>query len=706
VQIPWSRDSVRYNANHDSLKIRIHNKGIGTLTVNKLSISDDLLWKVDRLNGISYIPGSGLPLNVISGNSVELIVKFIAKDQSTRVKILHETLNIFSNDDKFPIKTVFLDGLWQREGEGDNEPYAREILEAFGFTTNVGFSHTDPDIGDSTKLKGDEIKPSYFVRADTTLPVTIIQMGSYHGCCYFGEKIMWNPKGTSTLNTVFTNLNSDAQTLLPRKGTPSVGSAGSFIPTGPFAFKIGSLDWTDAKKNPGYKIGIRVWKVYDPVGNIVPNAYIISNDYLGSPATNYDYNDDTYYIENLKPEIGSAYFSALNVTPSALDFNEKILQSFNTLTLNIKSLGQVYADGSQDPALNISSIEVVGENSSEFSASMPAKTTLNPQEISTLTVSFIPITQGFKNADLLVHYNNSSIPLRIPLYGIAEALGTTVTANFRINSGSSSPVTINGKTWSPDNQYSFDNLEPYTNSNVKQIGGTDEDVLYLKEQSSDGDKKPFRYEFPVTNGNYVVRLHFAEIYWGAPGNGSGGGVGSRVMSVKLENQLGLINFDVTDEVGRANAIIKNFPVSVSDGKLNIDFSASANRPMVCAIEIYSFNNSAPITKKTLNDSILNKTSNSLNLSLDKNNLGKAKAYPNPLHNNFTVEIPGRFHGHYKMQIIDITGRIYMLSEPMVYPGQSSRINVDISKLALKPGVYFLSVNSEGKKADVIKLIVE
>ncbi len=271
-----------------------------------------------------------------------------------------------------------------------------------------------------------------------------------------------------------------------------------------------------------------------------------------------------------------------------MDFDEKLLQTTNILQLNLKSLGQVYANGSQDPTLIIDSVQITGENRSEFSAAMPVKTTLNPQDTTTLTVTFTPQSEGLKIADLLIHYNNSLSPHRVPLYGIAKAPGTTVTAHYRINSGSSTSITINGKTWSADTLYSFDNLEPYSNSGVTQINGTDEDALYLREQSSNGDKKPFRYEIPVPNGDYVVRLHFAELVWGAPGNGINGGAGSRVMSISLENELQLINLDVAREVGAATALIKNIPVTVTDGKLNIDFSATVNRPMVMAVEVYSF----------------------------------------------------------------------------------------------------------------------
>jgi hypothetical protein len=323
-------------------------------------------------------------------------------------------------------------------------------------------------------------------------------------------------------------------------------------------------------------------------------------------------------------------------------------------------------------------VQIAGENKSEFSAGMPVKTILNPQENTTLTVSFNPVTEGLKIVDLLIYYNNSQSPLRVPLYGIAKASGTTVTAHYRINSGSSSSLTINGKTWSADTLYSFDNLEPYTNPGLTQIKATDEDALYLREQSSNGDKKPFRYEMPVTNGNYIVRLHFAEIYWGAPGGGLAGGTGSRIMSVSLENQLRLINFDVTQEVGAAAALVKNIPVTVTDGKLNINFSATVNRPMVNAVEVYSFSSSSQIIANSSSSQVIanflnlrsfsSASTNTLavNSSLlavantsplisspsamsnntavisekeiydSKNNFEKTKVYPNPLHKRFNI----------------------------------------------------------------------
>ncbi len=692
IQTPWSRDNITYNANHDSVILRIHNKGINPLIINNLILSNTTTWVIEKLNGVAYSP-SALPLTIGSGFSADVKLKFIAVNQGTRIAILRETLTIVSNDDVSPAKIVSLNGLWQKLGEGTNEPYAQEMIDVFGFKTLTGFTHTDPDLGSPLKPKGDEIVPSYFVRADNSRPVSVRQMAAYHGCCYYTEAIRWYPKGTTTLTVVSAHVAVDGQSVLPRRSLPNTPTEGTFNPTGAFGFRVGDADYTDATKNPGGKTGCRVWKARDANGNIIPNSYIIANDYLGTTATNYDYNDNMYFVSNLKPETGAAFFSILGSSPSALDFGEKVLQSNTSLQLNLSSLGQNYADGSKDPTITISSVVITGENKSEFTAGMPVATTLNPQQSTTLTVNFKPVSEGLKIADLLIYYNNSKSPYRVPLYGIGKLSTTTVTANFRINSGSASALTLNGKTWSPDNQYAFGNLEPFTNGNVTQMAGTDEDALYLREQSSNGDKKTFRYEIPIANGNYSVRLHFAEIYWGTPPPGSlSGGAGSRVMSVNLENQLRLANFDIFGEVGVATAVVKNFPVTVTDGKLNIDFSATVNRPSVCAVEVYSFSSSAP--RPVLGE-----------VAAPNAGFGMPKIFPNPLHNRFTIAFPGTYKGACTVRIADILGRTYEIGKTLLKAG-SSEMDIDISKLSLKPGVYFIRIIPESKKTEVFQVVIQ
>jgi hypothetical protein len=701
IHFPWTRDTVEpkiYNKNHDTLKIRIHNKGAQTLVISKIIRSNTRNWKILSVRGAAYDSATAYPINVTTGTFADVWVQFIEpSDLAVRVKPFKDLLYIISNDEKNPSKMIYLNGMWQRLGEGSREPRSQEMLDIFGFKSSTGFTASDPDQGNPQKPKGDEIISTYFVRADATRPVTVVQMAAYHGCCRQAETLRWYAKTSSTpvLNSIVTHIAVDGQSLLPRKGSTGQPGDGSFSPAGPFGFKVGGADWTDTLRNPGRKIGIRVWKAKDAAGRVIPNEYIIANDYLGSQFTNYDYNDNLYYVRNIRPELGTSYNSQLIATPSAVDFGEKVNGSANTLSAVLKNAGITYSNGSSDPSVLIQSVRITGDNADEFSVSMPATSTLNAQQSTTISIQFLPKTQGLKNADLLVAYNSASSPLRIPLYGIAKASGVTVVTHHRIKSGSTTSVVVNGKTWSAETGFAFDNLEPFTNPALTTISCSDEDVLYLREQSSNGDKRPFNYKIRLPNGSYHVRLHFAEIYWGAPGAGVSGGAGSRVMNISLENQLRISNLDVAGLVGPASALVKDIPVNVTGDTLNINFAATVNRPMVCAVEVYSFSTA------TASASMVSMMSP----QLDANASDKVLVYPNPLRNRFYLRFPSVYNGDVHLTVTDIRGRKFVLGKyALTYGG--SVMEVDIAPLNLRPGTYFLSLVYDNRKSQVVKLVVQ
>ncbi len=602
LQNPWTRDTrapFRYNSNHDTARIRIHNQGIGPLVIKGTELTPSNNWKYLKWNALA-IDSVAFPVTLNPGDIVNLTLQFVHNDPvATRaIKQFVDTLVISSNDAETPRKFLQLRGLWQRVGEGTREPTAQQTIDAFGFETQVKFTGKDGedvDQGKALKPKGDEIFSSYFVRADSLKPVTIRQMSAYHGCCTQRESIRWYPKGNrADPKTIFTHIGNDAQSLLPRRSLSSGAPAeGSFAPTGTFGFRILN-DYSDTLFNPEQKIGVRVWKAFDFGGNLIPDTYIIANDYLGGDFTNYDYNDNMYYVSNIRPETGVAYHSLLRPTPSAVDFGEKQTGTVSSFALRLNSSGKTYADGTADPNITIRSVVIVGENKSEFSAGTPSKTLLTPQDSTTLTVNFKPVSEGLKIADLLLYYNNSRSPLRIPLYGIAKDSGTTVNLHYRIKSGSDKDVTVNGKKWVAETPYAFDNLERYVNPLVKEIEATDDDGLYFLEQSTNKDKAPFRYVLPLASSNYVVRLHFSEVYFGTPGDGLSKGVGARVMSVTMENEVKIANLDIVKEVGAAAALVRNVPVKVADGNLNMSFTASVNRPSLSAVEVYSFTRTTPV----------------------------------------------------------------------------------------------------------------
>lgn len=89
------------------------------------------------------------------------------------------------------------------------------------------------------------------------------------------------------------------------------------------------------------------------------------------------------------------------------------------------------------------------------------------------------------------------------------------------------------------------------------------------------------YRIPIPNGNYLVRLHFAETYPSVTA------VGQRVFSVTIEGRPALTDFDVIREANRQRltAINMEFDVEVTDGELTIEFTSKATGAFVSGIEV-------------------------------------------------------------------------------------------------------------------------
>ncbi|MGB3585620.1 MAG: malectin domain-containing carbohydrate-binding protein, partial [Tunicatimonas sp.] len=172
----------------------------------------------------------------------------------------------------------------------------------------------------------------------------------------------------------------------------------------------------------------------------------------------------------------------------------------------------------------------------------------------------------------------------LEVYGEGSLINdSSVPAVVRINAGGSE-VNYGDSVFVADTYFSG-NGKSYSNSNITNIANTTQDELYLSERSTNQSLQSFDYNIPLTNGDYEVRLHFAEIYFGATGGGSGGS-NKRVFSVTAEGAPILANYDINAQVGPMTAVIETFTVSVTDETLNLNFSASVNQPKVSAIEIY------------------------------------------------------------------------------------------------------------------------
>lgn len=89
----------------------------------------------------------------------------------------------------------------------------------------------------------------------------------------------------------------------------------------------------------------------------------------------------------------------------------------------------------------------------------------------------------------------------------------------------------------------------------------------------------FSFGVPVANGNYTVRLHFAEL--------SKTAAGQRVFNVNVEGgAMELTGFDIYSETGgKGRVLIKEYPVTVTDGVVTIDVFCQVENAQINALEI-------------------------------------------------------------------------------------------------------------------------
>lgn len=148
-----------------------------------------------------------------------------------------------------------------------------------------------------------------------------------------------------------------------------------------------------------------------------------------------------------------------------------------------------------------------------------------------------------------------------------------------INSGGPS-FTFNMETWIAD-EY-FVGGTPF--QEIIPIANTENDQLYQTERYNTSGT--LLYEIPVVNGTYNVDLHFAELFYGV--GSQGGGVGSRVFNIQVENETQINNYDIVSAAGgSATAIIESLQnVVVTDGMLTITLISITEFPKISGIGVF------------------------------------------------------------------------------------------------------------------------
>jgi arabinoxylan arabinofuranohydrolase len=169
---------------------------------------------------------------------------------------------------------------------------------------------------------------------------------------------------------------------------------------------------------------------------------------------------------------------------------------------------------------------------------------------------------GTKNPHTLTMDADKQISAKFDYVGNGDTLA------FAVNSGGDAYKSVDGVRYRSDT--GTDGLSYKTSNDIR---GTEDDPLF--QRYTFGEQ--FSVKAPLPRGEYEVSLLFAETFFGESG--------SRVFDVFIEGKKVMSNFDLAGEIGKNVACTKVFDTTVTDGELNIAFSASVDNAIISAIKV-------------------------------------------------------------------------------------------------------------------------
>ena len=213
---------------------------------------------------------------------------------------------------------IQLAGLAQEFSENGSEPTVEQIVEAFGYGTDM--AQGELASGGAVETIGDEVLMPYMQRLDARKPVEVIQIAAFlqqNNVARLGFHRPQLQHGDQPLRQD----DQQDQTVSPDQHVAGAGAGagvarGTINQSTPFGLYISVdgrptycvLDRSGSQRDrpefwqPGRqqrRSPVRFFQALDADGNVIEGTYIGIQDYPG--AGNYDYNDHIFVIKNVKP---------------------------------------------------------------------------------------------------------------------------------------------------------------------------------------------------------------------------------------------------------------------------------------------------------------------------------------------------------------------------------------------------------------------
>ncbi|MFC1648708.1 malectin domain-containing carbohydrate-binding protein [Nanoarchaeota archaeon] len=263
----------------------------------------------------------------------------------------------------------------------------------------------------------------------------------------------------------------------------------------------------------------------------------------------------------LEPEPEPEPEPMISITPDPINFPAIQTGQSSQVTVTIKN------DGTGD--LLVTRVDFSG--STDFTWDYQNDYNITPGNQVTFTGTFTPSGTGQKTGNLVVESNAGNHNIDV------KGEGFDNTFQLRINSGGNTFTDSFGRQWLSDRNYNTG--KKYSKSSP--IDGTSDDYIYQTERYDTSSGSELEYKISVPNGDYIVNLHFAEIWSGAFMEGG------RVFDVSVEEELVLEEYDIFEDVGARTATFKSFEVEVTDGQINILLEHVYQNPKISGIELIS-----------------------------------------------------------------------------------------------------------------------
>lgn len=378
----------------------------------------------------------------------------------------------------------------------------------------------------------------------------------------------------------------------------------------------------------------------------------------------------------------------LAVDPTSVDFgNVTENSSASEIDVQVTNLGSP-SDGN----ITISAISFNGTDAGSFSTSATTPTAVVPGNEFLLPIIFTPgAVLGPKSATLVITHDGSNSPLEVPLTAVVVENDVPI---IRINGGDvMASATDDGPDWEANNDllvgesFTVISDDDATSTHDIPLTGRHSSIpdyiddatflaLFKKERWDKSPDPELQYFIPLPNEEYKVNLYL--------GNGWDGSsaAGQRVFSIAIEGTLVEEDLDLSGTYGHQVGVMLQYPVTVSDGELNIEFlHGPANNPIVNAIEIIG----PPITDNSIS---VVPISDQVNEVGDVVELAVA-ASGGDLQENFTYSISGQPQG---VDIESTNGQIFGTIDAAALTGGS---NGD--------GVHDVTVTVEKNGSDPVSL---